>query len=129
MTVYNFVTNPYFDYALLIIISLNCVAMAMEGPMWAPGSPMFEALYWCDVGFTILFGIEAAIKMFAFTFVAYIKDITNQVRCVIGGHSHIRKQIAAGGATESCSSTRARDCCGSFSCQHPSRLLALLATG
>lgn len=129
MAVYNFVTNPYFDYALLIIISLNCVAMAMEGPMWAPGSPMFEALYWCDVGFTILFGIEAAIKMFAFTFVAYIKDITNQVRCVIGDHHHIRKQNAAAGTVESRSSPRDGACCSPLHCQHPRRLHTLLATG
>ena len=40
---------------------------------------MRQALQWSEVGFTIIFGVEAVLKIFAFTFTSYIKDITNQV--------------------------------------------------
>jgi len=38
-----------------------------------------QALNWSEVGFTIIFGIEACLKIFAFTFNKYIRDLTNQV--------------------------------------------------
>ncbi|GLI63280.1 hypothetical protein VaNZ11_006186 [Volvox africanus] len=77
------VTHKRFDYTMFALILLNCVSMALENPFIRPGSPMEKALFWSNVGFTIIFTIEAAIKMFAFTFSAYIKRITNQVDFLI----------------------------------------------
>ncbi|GIL57898.1 hypothetical protein Vafri_13128 [Volvox africanus] len=77
------VTHKRFEYTMFTLILLNCVSMALENPFIRPGSLMEKALFWSNVGFTIIFTIEAAIKMFAFTFRAYIKRITNQVDFVI----------------------------------------------
>lgn len=68
-----------FDYTMFALIVLNCVGMTLEHPYIRAGSPLDKALYWSNVGFTILFTIEAVVKMFAYTFIAYIKRITNQV--------------------------------------------------
>jgi len=38
--VYEFVTHRYFDYFMFVIIVLNCIAMAMEGPYYPPGGVM-----------------------------------------------------------------------------------------
>lgn len=45
--------------------------------MIVPGSIFDQALYWSEVGFTIIFGVEACLKIFAFTFKAYIKEPIN----------------------------------------------------
>eukprot|EP00798_Chlamydomonas_sp_ICE-L_P015920 gene15920-22054_t len=63
----------------IVIILLNCVVMTLENPNLDRDSTMGQAVYWADVGFTTLFGIEVIAKTFAFTFKAYIKDITNKV--------------------------------------------------
>lgn len=52
----------------------------MENPYVVPGSPMDLALFWSNIGFTAIFTLEAAAKAFAFTFRAYIRNITNMVR-------------------------------------------------
>jgi hypothetical protein len=65
---------------MFTLILLNCVSMALENPYVRPGSPMDKALFWSNVSFTIVFTVEALVKVFAYTFVAYIKRITNQVR-------------------------------------------------
>ncbi|GIL78272.1 hypothetical protein Vretifemale_7701, partial [Volvox reticuliferus] len=81
--IYWVVTHKRFEYTMFALILLNCVSLALENPYVRPGSPMDKALFWSNVGFTIIFTIEAAIKTFAFTFRAYIKRITNQVDFVI----------------------------------------------
>ncbi|KXZ47565.1 hypothetical protein GPECTOR_34g724 [Gonium pectorale] len=80
---YRLVTDKRFEYLMFGLILLNCMAMAMENPYITPGSSMEKALVWSNVGFTALFSVEALLKMFAYTFVAYIKRITNQVDFLI----------------------------------------------
>lgn len=70
----------WYDYAIFVIIFLNCIQMALESPFVEEDSHLGLALYWSDVAFTIVFGIEVLVKSFAFTFKAYIKDGANQVR-------------------------------------------------
>lgn len=67
---------------MFALILLNCVALALENPYIEDGSQMDLALRWSNIGFTIIFTIEAITKIFAYTFVAYIKRLTNQVRCL-----------------------------------------------
>jgi hypothetical protein len=65
--------------AMLVLILINCCFMALEGPYVDDGSTLDKAMYWSDVAFTILFGLEVLAKNFAFTFKLYIKETTNQV--------------------------------------------------
>jgi hypothetical protein len=43
------------------------------------GTPLQLYIYWSDVAFTTIFGLEVLVKSFAFTFRLYIKEVTNQV--------------------------------------------------
>jgi len=81
--VYDIVVNKWFDYIFLVIILLNCVVMALEGPWYPPDSTFAQALYWSDVGFTVVFGLEVLVKSYAFTFSLYIRQIPNQLDFVI----------------------------------------------
>lgn len=46
-------------------------------------SPCPQALYWADVGFTIIFALEAVMKIIAWTFTRYLKQGQNVVDFVI----------------------------------------------
>ncbi|KAG2432797.1 hypothetical protein HXX76_008531 [Chlamydomonas incerta] len=80
---YWFVTHKRFEYAMFAVILANCVTLALENPYIVPGSPLDKALVWSNVGFTIIFAVEALLKAFAYTFTAYIKRVTNQVDFLI----------------------------------------------
>ncbi|KAG2448926.1 hypothetical protein HYH02_006274 [Chlamydomonas schloesseri] len=80
---YWLVTDRRFEYAMFVVILANCITLALENPYIVPGSPLDKALVWSNVGFTIIFAIEALLKSFAYTFVAYIKRVTNQVDFLI----------------------------------------------
>jgi hypothetical protein len=56
-----------------LIILINCIAMAMERPSIADGSQEAEVLSALDIAFTVVFGVEALLKIVAFSF-----------RCVCG---------------------------------------------
>lgn len=57
--------HPYFDYVVLIFISLNCITLAMERPKIPPWSRERDFLSFANYVFTIVFGIEMLIKVVA----------------------------------------------------------------
>lgn len=57
--------HPYFDYIVLIFISLNCITLAMERPKIPPWSREREFLSLANYVFTIVFAIEMFIKVVA----------------------------------------------------------------
>lgn len=57
--------HPYFDYVVLIFISLNCITLAMERPKIPPWSREREFLSFANYVFTIVFGLEMLIKVIA----------------------------------------------------------------
>lgn len=61
---------------MFAVILANCIFMAFENPNVEDGSKLGQALDWSNIGFTIVFAIEALLKIFAFTFTAYIKTPT-----------------------------------------------------
>ncbi|KAI8464917.1 MAG: Ion transport protein-domain-containing protein [Monoraphidium minutum] len=65
------------------LILLNCAAMAYEYPGMDHGSLDYKIIHWSDVGFTIAFGLEAGVKILAFTFRGYIAATTNKVDLLI----------------------------------------------
>ncbi len=76
---HDLVTSTHYDYAMLVLIMINCILMAMESPRIKEGSPLALLLYWSDVGFTIIFGVEVVLKSLAFTFTTYMGQLTNAV--------------------------------------------------
>lgn len=57
--------HPYFDYIVLIFISMNCITLAMERPKIPPHSKEREFLTIANFVFTLVFGIEMLIKVIA----------------------------------------------------------------
>ena len=57
--------HSYFDYVVLIFISLNCITLAMERPKIPPWSREREFLSFANYVFTLVFGIEMLIKVVA----------------------------------------------------------------
>jgi hypothetical protein len=53
--------------------------MAMETPNMDPDSIRTIMLRWVDIGTTIVFWVEAGLKIIAFSFKAYISYFTNKV--------------------------------------------------
>lgn len=57
--------NTYFDYIVLLFISLNCITLAMERPKIPPKSFEREFLSAANYMFTVIFGLEMLIKVLA----------------------------------------------------------------
>jgi hypothetical protein len=68
------VTNKWFDRLMVLVILVNCVEMAMERPALDPDSAESDALHYIDMACTIIFCVEAGLKIFAFSFTVYIRQ-------------------------------------------------------
>jgi hypothetical protein len=51
-----------------VIILINCLAMAVERPSIAEDSQEADVLSALDIAFTVTFGVEALLKIMAFSF-------------------------------------------------------------
>lgn len=60
---------------MFAIIIGNCVKMAFERPAIVPDSLEDRVLMYFDWAFTIIFGLEALSKIFAFSFNRYIRVV------------------------------------------------------
>ncbi|KAG1668958.1 hypothetical protein FOA52_001002 [Chlamydomonas sp. UWO 241] len=60
------VTNTWFEYAMLAIIMASCIELCFDDFGVQPGSTEEEALALMDLIFTILFGVEAIMKIVSF---------------------------------------------------------------
>jgi hypothetical protein len=54
-----------FDDIVLVLIILSSIMLAIDNPIFDPKKPMMVVLKYIDVVFTILFTIEATIKVIA----------------------------------------------------------------
>lgn len=43
---------------LTVFAAINCIGMAVENPYIKEHSMLHDILYWSDVGFTCIFGVE-----------------------------------------------------------------------
>lgn len=57
----------------------SCVAMAWEHPRVEKHSLEWRVMFYLDIMFTAIFGIEFIMKSFALSFQIYIKTLTNKV--------------------------------------------------
>ncbi|KAL4420689.1 hypothetical protein ABPG75_010345 [Micractinium tetrahymenae] len=76
---YSLVTMEATDYLLTLVVLLSCVEMAMETPAMDPAARKTQVLHWIDVGTTVVFAIEAALKVVAFGFRPYLSFGTNKL--------------------------------------------------
>jgi hypothetical protein len=68
------VTHKWFDRFMVLVILVNCVEMAMERPALDPDSTEAFVLRNIDLACTILFCMEAGLKIFAFSFTVYLRQ-------------------------------------------------------
>ena len=80
---YRLVTTKTFDYVMFAFIILSCAAMVYEHPFIVTGSIEYQVMYWLEVIFTAVFGVEALFKIIAFGFQPYSKSMTNLVDLAI----------------------------------------------
>lgn len=76
--------SPYYDWFIISMIFLNCVQLALDNPLVDPNSEYATILSWIDIGTTIIFIIEAIMKILSFGFScngpsSYIKNIWNRL--------------------------------------------------
>jgi len=74
-----FVFESLFDSLILVLIILSSILLVLEyDPQLDHSSPLAEMLQWCNLVFTFLFTVEAALKIVAHGFVgipgAYLRD-------------------------------------------------------
>ncbi|GIL55074.1 hypothetical protein Vafri_10591, partial [Volvox africanus] len=81
--VYRLVASRPFEYVLFCVIVINCGMMTLEGPSVRSDSRLGLALYWGNAACTSIFAVELLVKVFAWTFIGYIRDMTNQVDFVV----------------------------------------------
>ena len=58
-----------FDYLIIILIIGSTIILGLEDPLSDPNSNYNNALYYCDMVFSICFGIECILKIIAFGFI------------------------------------------------------------
>lgn len=79
MHVYDIATARWFDTFMILVILANCILMAFESPLLSKTSTLYAVLNISDIVFTIIFGVEALIKIVAFGFKPYIRRWNNQL--------------------------------------------------
>ncbi len=80
--------SHYFDWFIISIIFLNCVQLALDNSLVDPDSNYAFTLFWIDIGTTIIFIIEAFMKILSFGFAfngpsSYIKNTWNRLDFLI----------------------------------------------
>jgi hypothetical protein len=76
------VTYSRFDYFVIVIIVISAIQLAMDSPLKDPESNLKKSLFWIDLGTTMVFIMEAIVKILAFGFLlngksSYLKNPWN----------------------------------------------------
>ncbi|XP_006873912.1 PREDICTED: voltage-dependent T-type calcium channel subunit alpha-1H [Chrysochloris asiatica] len=80
-TVHSLCTSHYLDLFITFIIGVNVITMSMEH--YDQPKALDEALKYCNYVFTIVFVVEAVLKLVAFGFRRFFKDRWNQLDVAI----------------------------------------------
>lgn len=88
MRIFDIVTSKNFERVIITIILLSSIQLALSGPLNDPNSRIQKALYWIDFLTTIVFLIEAIMKIVALGFVnngppSYLRNPWNLVDFLI----------------------------------------------
>ena len=57
--------NKMFEDVVLVLIILSSIMLAVDNPIFDPNKPLMVVLKYIDIVFTLLFTIEASIKVIA----------------------------------------------------------------
>mmetsp|Transcript_39313 Transcript_39313/g.37757 ORF Transcript_39313/g.37757 Transcript_39313/m.37757 type:complete len:228 (+) Transcript_39313:568-1251(+) len=73
---------------ILVFIFASCIQLVLENPLTDPDGQLMEILFYIDIGFTCLFGIEAVLKIMAFGFLlngkqSYLRNYWNILDFII----------------------------------------------
>ncbi len=66
MLIAELVQMKFFDTFIIILITCSTITLALEKPLNDPDSDYNNALYYCDLAFSICFGVECLLKIIAF---------------------------------------------------------------
>uniref|UniRef100_A0A8W4F9N5 Calcium voltage-gated channel subunit alpha1 H n=1 Tax=Sus scrofa TaxID=9823 RepID=A0A8W4F9N5_PIG len=80
-SIHSLCTSHYLDLFITFIIGVNVITMSMEH--YNQPKSLDEALKYCNYVFTIVFIVEAALKLVAFGFRRFFKDRWNQLDLAI----------------------------------------------
>ncbi|XP_047636981.1 voltage-dependent T-type calcium channel subunit alpha-1H isoform X6 [Phacochoerus africanus] len=80
-SIHSLCTSHYLDLFITFIIGVNVITMSMEH--YNQPKSLDEALKYCNYVFTIVFVVEAALKLVAFGFRRFFKDRWNQLDLAI----------------------------------------------
>ncbi|KAF7472252.1 Hypothetical predicted protein [Marmota monax] len=80
-SIHSLCTSHYLDLFITFVIGLNVITMSMEH--YDQPKSLDEALKYCNYVFTIVFVIEAVLKLVAFGFRRFFKDRWNQLDLAI----------------------------------------------
>jgi hypothetical protein len=72
--IYLLVNKTWFDYLILVAILVSTISLAIESPHRDPESAFSYALYYLDILMTIIFVVEALVKILAFGFIMNGKE-------------------------------------------------------
>ena len=60
------ITSKFFETSILIVIMMSTLLLAFEMPLSDPDSYYNKVIYYFDVSFTSIFGLECMMKIFVF---------------------------------------------------------------
>ena len=66
---FKLVMHKRFDLIFIFFIVLSAISLALDSPTKDPASSLKNSLFWIDLGTTIVFVLEAILKIMAFGFV------------------------------------------------------------
>ena len=82
------VKSTIFEYLIIIAIFFSAVTLALDGPLLDPNSDFKLKLYWVDTAMTVLFVLEASLKVACYGFLfngsnSYMRQSWNQLDFLI----------------------------------------------
>ena len=85
---HDIVTNKYFEYFINIVIIISSIELALENPLNDPNGKMQTILFYIDLATTIIFSLEAILKIIAFGFTlngktSYLRNLWNMLDFII----------------------------------------------
>lgn len=67
--IFDVISNRKFDYFIVLVIIVSAVQLAIDPPNGDPNAKIKEVLFWIDMTTTIIFIMEAVLKIIALGFI------------------------------------------------------------
>lgn len=85
---HDIVANNFFEYFINIVIIISSIELALENPLNDPNGQMQTVLFYIDLATTIVFSVEAILKIIVFGFTlngktSYLRNPWNMLDFII----------------------------------------------